>query len=181
MKNNNGVVITGGKVHATNIAGTISTIENLASSAKKDTNQRNSFQFDIGLSFAGEDRSFVEMLFKLLEKAQIRVFYDNDQSSQLIGNNLYSHLAEVYFNKSRYCVVVISEYYMKKKWTLHEFQSIQVRNFLKHDNSIIPIILDDTSVPGITDSIAYLDARELSPKQIADQLEQKLKESGSSL
>lgn len=181
MKNNSGVVISGGKVHATNIAGTISKIENFSSPHQQSNNLSDRFQFDIGLSFAGEDRSFVEMLFNLLEKADIKVFYDQDQSSQLIGKNLYSHLAEVYFNKSRYCVIVISEYYMKKKWTLHEFQSIQVRNFLKQDNSIIPIILDDTVVPGITDSIAYLDARALSPKQIADQLEQRLKETTTSI
>ena len=85
MKTNNGVIITGGNVNATNIAGTINSLDSASTPSKERRNELTDFQFDIGLSFAGEDRSFVEMLFKLLKKANIKVFYDQEQSSQLIG------------------------------------------------------------------------------------------------
>lgn len=40
-------------------------------------------EYDIALSFAGEDRSYVEVVANLLLKKKVRVFYDNFETSNL--------------------------------------------------------------------------------------------------
>jgi len=36
----------------------------------------NKFEYDVALSFAGEDRAYVEKVAKYLKEKSIRVFYD---------------------------------------------------------------------------------------------------------
>jgi hypothetical protein len=72
------------------------------------------FQYDVCLSFAGEDRPYVEQVAEYLRNSGIRVFYDRYEKSQLWGKNLYTHLDEVYRRLARYCIVFISQHYAKK-------------------------------------------------------------------
>jgi hypothetical protein len=65
------------------------------------------FQYDVALSFAGEDRSIAEALAQALRDAGIRVFYDDYERAALWGKDLYQHLQTVYRDTARYCVVFI--------------------------------------------------------------------------
>ena len=49
----------------------------------------DTLEFDIALSFAGEDRSWAEKLATLLKARGVRVFYDEFFQSTLWGKNLY--------------------------------------------------------------------------------------------
>src|ERR1035437_6451672 len=49
-------------------------------------------EFDIALSFAGEDREVVDVLAALLKERGVRVFYDKYEQAQLWGTDLYQHL-----------------------------------------------------------------------------------------
>jgi hypothetical protein len=78
------------------------------------------YEFDVALSFAGEDRAYAELLARMLRDCGVRVFYDEYLQSTLWGKNLYQHLQMIYKDKARYCVVFVSENYIKKNWTKHE-------------------------------------------------------------
>lgn len=51
-----------------------------------------SYEYDVALSFAGEDRKFVEDCAEILRSLKINVFYDNYEKEILLGKNLYSYL-----------------------------------------------------------------------------------------
>ena len=74
-------------------------------------NQKN-FDYDIALSFAGEDRQHAEGLAKILTENGVRVFYDKYEQAELWGKELYQHLQVVYRDKARYFVAFFSEHYM---------------------------------------------------------------------
>lgn len=118
-----------------------------------------SFRYDVTVSFAGEDRSTVERLARLLRRNGVRVFYDAWEQSDLWGKDLYQHLDAVYRSAARYCLVFVSEHYVKKAWTKHELKSAQARAFEENAEYILPIRLDDTELPGLPPTVAYLDAR----------------------
>ena len=84
------------------------------------------YEYDVALSFAGEDRQHVEALAELLEKNGYKVFYDKYERAQLWGKNLYTHLSSVYKDKARYCVTFLSEHYARKLWANHELENAQV-------------------------------------------------------
>ena len=125
------------------------------------------FIYDIALSFAGEDRAYADELSQLLKSYGVRVFYDLAEKSSLWGKDLYQHLASVYGEQSKYCVVFVSEKYRDKIWTRHELKQAQARSLSLNREYILPVRLDDTVLPGLSMSVGYLELRSTSIRQIA--------------
>lgn len=135
-------------------------------------------QYDVAFSFAGEDREHARVLAQLITAAHFSVFYDEYEQSTLWGKNLYSHLSDIYQNKARYCLMFISSHYARKLWTKREREAAQTKAFKENREYILPLRLDDTSLPGIEDTIGYLDLRTTSYDEIIRILVRKLKPDG---
>lgn len=137
-------------------------------------NNRKYYDYEVALSFAGEDRDYVEQIAKILKKNNIRVFYDFYEKSNLWGKDLYEHLDNVYRFKSKFCILFLSANYKQKVWTDHERKSAQARAFKENDEYILPVKLDDTEIKGIRPTLGYLDGRKESPKSIVNLVKEKL-------
>lgn len=137
-------------------------------------NEQDVFEYDVALSFAGEDRAIVEKFANLLKAKNIKVFYDKTETAILWGKNLVDHLADIYSKKARYCVMFISQYYPLKKWTNLERTQAQTRAFRDANEYILPVRLDDTEVLGIAETIGYIDLRQQTIENIANEFEKKL-------
>jgi len=135
---------------------------------------QSGFLYDVALSFAGEDRDYVRAVAESLRQKDKRVFFDEFEKARLWGKDLYQHLNEVYKSKSQVCVIFASEQYAKKRWTSHELRSAQARAFAENTEYLLPVRLDDTSIPGLNETVGYLDGRETSPTELAALLIEKL-------
>src|SRR5690349_2062628 len=116
----------------------------------------NAEQYDVALSYAGEDSIYVNELAIALQRRSVKVFYDKYEKSTHWGKDLYSYLSDLYQNKARYCVLLLSQHYATKLWTTHERKAAQSRAFHEHEEYILPVRLDDTEIPSISPTIAYL-------------------------
>jgi TIR domain len=134
--------------------------------------------FDVALSFAGEDREYVEEVATLLKQNNIKVFYDRFEEIDLWGKNLADHLGEVYSKKTRFVVMFVSQHYAAKVWTNYERQQAQSSALKSYGEYVLPARFDDTEVPGLSDSVAYLDLRKLTPKELTDRILAKLAPGG---
>jgi hypothetical protein len=130
--------------------------------------------YEVALSFAGEDREHADLLARLLKDAGISVFYDLFERDSLWGKDLIQHLADIYRNKARYCVVFVSKFYRDKKWTNHELRNAQERLFTEGSEYILPIRVDDTELPGLNTTTGYLDLNDIGIEDVADALLHKL-------
>ncbi len=124
-------------------------------------------EYDIALSFAGEDRAYVEMVAEQLKARNISVFYDRYEEDDLWGKDLYVHLTDLYRTKAKYTLMFISKHYREKVWTNHERRAAQSRAFEESDEYILPVRFDDTDVPGILPTTGYIDLRTKSPAEVA--------------
>lgn len=115
------------------------------------------YDYDLVFSFAGEDRKLVERLYKILTDEGVRVFYDKAEQASLWGKDLYQHLQEIYRDKARYCVVFVSKYYARKRWTKHELRQAQERAFRENIEYILPLRLDRTDLPGLNMTTGFID------------------------
>jgi hypothetical protein len=115
------------------------------------------YDYDVCFSFAGEDRQYVEQVAEYTKNLGIRVFYDFYEEVDLWGKDLYEHLDDVYKNSARYCVLFASRFYAKKLWTNHQRKSAQERAFKENSEYILPAKFDDTPIPGIRDTVGYVD------------------------
>lgn len=132
------------------------------------------FKYDIAISFAGEDRATANEIVKKLQHEDVKVFYDSFEQANLWGKDLYEYLADVYNNHARYCVMILSTSYERKLWTNHERKSAQERAFREREEYILPVRLEDTRIPGIRDTIGYIDLRHTSLDELVGMILVKL-------
>jgi hypothetical protein len=134
------------------------------------------FEYDVVISFAGEDRTTAEEFSTLLRAKKVRVFMDEYQAVEFGGSDFVNHIAELYRTKGRYCVMLISVHYPLKKWTKAERISAQQHALRDADEYIIPLRLDGSEVTGVTEVKGYRDLRDHSLESVVALLEQKLAE-----
>jgi TIR domain len=132
------------------------------------------FDYDVALSFAGEDRAYVQQIATELQLRGVRIFYDEFAAAQLWGNDLYVLLDEVHRKRARFTVVFVSRYYASKPWTRHEHQSAQARALTEVGPYLLPVRLDDSELPGLRPTVGYVDARNTSVERLVWLIEQKL-------
>lgn len=131
--------------------------------------QNKIYEYDVALSFAGENREYVEEVAIFLKDFGVKVFYDNFKQDEIWGKNLFEYLQDIYQNKAKYTIVFISNQYKNKKWTRHEYRSAQVRALNEIEQEyILPVKFDDTELPSLNENLAYISARNKTPKEIAD-------------
>lgn len=137
--------------------------------------------YDIALSFAGEDRDYVDRVANLLKEGGVKVFYDLFEEADLWGKDLYVHLSEIYNNRARFTVMFISEAYANKLWTTHERKAAQARAFQEAQEYILPARFDDTDIPGVLPTVGYISLRGRSPEDFTSLITKKLVSSGGSV
>lgn len=130
--------------------------------------------YDVVFSFAGEDRSYVEKVARYLRAKGVKTFYDKFEVAHLWGRDLAEHFDMIYGTSGRYCVIFISENYVKKMWTRHERRTALARALKEHGEYILPARFDDTQVDGIRSTLAYIPLDELKPSEFARHILKKL-------
>lgn len=133
-----------------------------------------SYEYDVCLSFAGEQRAFVLNVAQLLKDRGLNVFYDHDKRAALWGTNVAAALDLIYRKVSRFCVIFVSEAYARNVWTKHELRSAQARALIDGSEYLLPVRLDDTDLPGLPPTIGYVDIATTSDEQLADLIVEKV-------
>jgi len=131
-------------------------------------------KYDVAFSFSGEDRPIVKKIANHLTKNGHKVFFDDYQKSNLWGRDLHNYLSDIYKNKSKFVVLIISKEYKRKMWTNHELRSAQARDIEENYDYILPIRIDDTEIGGLLHTTAYLDLRRQSLAEICHILNEKI-------
>ena len=152
-----------------------STTESTDSYEILSSREQNSISnYDVALSYAGEDRYYVKQVAEILRDSGVNVFYDEFEESNLWGKNLYTYLGEIYRDRARYTIMFCSKSYAAKMWTNHERESAQERAFRENSEYILPARFDDTAIPGLPTTVAYIDLREKTPYEFCEIIGRKL-------
>jgi len=133
------------------------------------------YQYDIAISFAGEDRHIAKSIAEKIKSEGVEVFYDEFKEDELWGRNGYEYFVDVFAHKSKYCLMLISKHYERKVWTTHERRAAQSRAMKDKEPYILPLRLDDTELPGEIHTVFYQDLRQKSIDDVTDLLLKKLK------
>ena len=122
--------------------------------------------WDVALSFAGEDRGYVEEVANRLAREGIKVFYDRHVHVELWGKDLAAELGHIY-SRATFVVLFVSKHYAAKAWTTHERQHAQAAAIGSQIDKILPARFDDTPIPGLPSTISYVDLRMVKPSELA--------------
>lgn len=104
------------------------------------------YEYDIALSFAGENRDLAKHIATQLEDLDVQVFYDESFEANFLGKAWTKKFKEIFADESRYVVVLLDKYHSEKIWPTFEREHFAPR---VADEHVIPIYLDDTKFVGI--------------------------------
>jgi len=145
---------------------------------KLSTKVHRSPEFDVCISFAGEDREVAKRIASLIKRNGMKrkVFYDDFERATLWGEELARHLHTIYSQQSRFCVILFSQAYSRKVWTLHEYRSALTRVAREQDAYVLPIALDVATIPEEFASVGYWPFNPGDERRIANAVEEKINE-----
>ena len=135
-------------------------------------NKTNDYQ--VALSFAGEQRAYVEEVAHHLAGRRIAVFYDEFERVRLWGRNLAEAFHKAFEQQSDLVVMFVSQAYVEKPWPRHERRSALSRMIREQGEYILPVRFDDTPVDGLPEDVGYERADERTPAQLAAMIAEKL-------
>lgn len=135
-------------------------------------------KYHVALSFAGEDREYIEQVAVHLRDEGVDVFYDKFEEDDLWGKDLYTHLSDVYQKRAYFTVMFVSAAYGTKLWPNHERKSAQARAFTESREYILPAFFDESvEVPGLLRTTGYISLKNKSPEDLAKLIVSKLQKS----
>jgi hypothetical protein len=136
--------------------------------------RENTYEFDVALSFAGEEREYAQEIAARLKAVGLRVFYDTDYQVDMWGEDLAEYLDRIYRLKARYTIMFVSRHYATKMWTRHERRSAFARALEERDAYVLPVRLDNSPLDGLRPTVGYIDARTVGQGEIVNMVLAKL-------
>lgn len=133
------------------------------------------YDFDVALSYAGEDRNVAKRLARALQRGGFGVFFDKDSKAVIWGKRA-EYFEHVYGPGSRYVIPLLSEHYRNKEWCQFELDVACKEAKRRRDEFLLPVRLDGTRQPGIFPDCFYADLREDSIPTLVNMLKQKVTE-----
>jgi hypothetical protein len=123
--------------------------------------------FAVGLSFAGEQRAYVEDVALALQARGVNVFYDAFHEVELWGCNLIDTLDDLYSERMNAVIVFVSKEYVEKPFTNVERQAALSKAITTRQKYLYPVRFDDVKLPGFPSTTSYLQASRNTPEQLA--------------
>ena len=135
---------------------------------------RDTYDYDVAVSFAGEDRHLVEPIVAALKAKNVHVFYDRHETARMWGKDGQADFTDVFLKQARFCVMFISSHYAEKMWPNVERRAAMARAMQQKTEYLLPVRLDNADVEGLLPTINYLSYREYGAEGIVEQLLTKL-------
>lgn len=132
------------------------------------------YEYEVALSFAGEQRDYVWAVNEALKFRDIKTFYDKDHAVELWGKNHTEELPRIYAQDTHLVLMFISENYVDARWPRHERRAILTEMTQREGAYLLPVRFDDSAVPGLDEAWHYLEASKFTPTELAEAAYQQL-------
>lgn len=135
------------------------------------------FEYDLFISHANADFSFVNELAAELEKEDVRVWYD--KGAMRLGEDFMASIQQA-LEKSDSFLLVISPAYLASQWANFEMGVAMSRSLFRKSGRIIPLYLarvPNAALPSSIQQLSGLNAQDLPVAETARQLAETIKQS----
>lgn len=111
------------------------------------------YEFDFAISFAGENRLLAAFIAEQLSILDAHVFYDQNYESNFLGRAWGAEFLRIFGKDSRLVLCILDSKHLEKIWPTFERDCFTPR---VKDATVIPIKLDETNFPGISEDIVSI-------------------------
>jgi hypothetical protein len=111
------------------------------------------FEWDVALSFAGENRAFADFIGTQLRELDISVFYDRNYEDNYLGGLWSQQFFDIFVHRSRLVVAILDRHHRDKVWPTFERECFTAR---VANGELIPLFLDETAFVGIPSDLVSI-------------------------
>lgn len=104
-------------------------------------------EWDIAISFAGENRDLAKFIAEKLRELDVSVYFDEYYETNYLGKRLGEQFEAVFSKGARYVVCLLDKNHKDKIWPTFERDTFTHR---VKENAVIPIYLDNEKFVGIS-------------------------------
>jgi len=128
----------------------------------------NTKKYNVAVSYASEQRPYVERFVKRLQVLKLQVYYDRNEQAHMVGKILDQELHKIYIQQSEHCVLFLSNSYIQKPVTRYESQIILSETLFKEGFMYI-FKFDDVTLPALNRNFVYSSVKDFpEPEKYAD-------------
>lgn len=128
--------------------------------------------YDLAVSFADEQRPYVERVVRACEAHGLRVFYDRNKTVDFWGRNFIREFRAVYGGtQARHFVPFLSADYLVKPYPMDEFNAAILQALERgNDDYFLPVMMGPVQVPAnlLSPAIGFLRAEDHSAENLAE-------------
>lgn len=132
---------------------------------------KEKYKYDIGISYASEQKEYVKTLESSLIKQGITCFIDYKEPERLWGEYIPEELRKIYFKECRMILVIISKEYTEKNYTKFESRIACEREL--SGESLLIIKMGDFTLPWLNSTYGYLESSKYTTDEIAGFIKKK--------
>ena len=107
-------------------------------------------EFEVAISFAGENRKLAKYLAEQFEEIDVTAFYDEYYEANYLGKAWSKEFERIFLSDSRFVICLLDKYHREKIWPTFERDCFKKR---VPNGEVIPVYLDDTTFVGIPEDI----------------------------
>lgn len=122
--------------------------------AEKDADESLEKLGTLFISYASEDRAFVERLVKALDQYAANVWYDQ---REIVAGESIAQKINTALNEASALIAVMSTSSVDKPWVLRELSSSLGRQLQSHNIKVLPIVIEKCDLPPLIADIRYAD------------------------
>ncbi len=131
-------------------------------------------QYQVAISFAGEQRDYAEQVARHLTRYGVAYFYDAQNQSELWGRHGAEEFQQIYSARTQFVLMLISKEYVEKQWPRHERRSAIAEALRRQSEFILPVRFDDAWPDGLPTDMLYMPAQKKTASEIAAMIAKKL-------
>lgn len=117
------------------------------------------YEFDIAISFAGENRVLAKYLADQFSALDIQVFYDANFEANYLGKTWSKEFTRIFGQASKYVICLLDKHHAEKIWPSFEREVFTPRVM---KGEVIPIYLDETPIHGIPTDVVGIRFMDMS-------------------
>lgn len=130
-------------------------------------------KYDIAISYANEQKSYVKKLAEALLNHHMRIFADFLEPNRFWGEDLPTELRKIYHDECKYILIILSKEYAQKGFSQFEGKVASERHIT--GDKFFVIKYDDVTLPWLNTSIGYIDSSAYNETELAALLVDKIK------
>lgn len=127
------------------------------------------YEFDLAISFAGENRDLAQFMTEQFTELDISVFYDRHYEDNYLGELWDDRFQSVFGKRSRLVVALLDKRHREKIWPTFERDCFRER---VGNDEVIPIFLDRTVFAGIPQSLVSIHFPR--PEELSDEVKDRI-------